>query len=322
MKKQLFFDMLRIRMVEEAIAQRYSEQQMRCPVHLSIGQEAVAVGVCAALERKDYVMSTHRAHAHYLAKGGDLRALLAEIHGKRNGCSSGKGGSMHIVDMEAGMMGSSPIVGSTIPVAVGTAFGSALKNENRITAVFFGEGATEEGVFLESLNFAALKRLPIIFVCENNLYSVYSPLEVRQAPGRDRVALAAAHGILSAATDGNDVQSVYEVAADAATKVRKGEGPAYLEFWTYRWREHCGPNYDNDIGYRTESEFLQWKKRCPIESCRTALLQDGTVSEREIVLSMKAIAAEIEEAFRYARETPFPEMSELFTDVYSNELTI
>jgi len=166
--------MLRIRMVEEAIADRYAEQEMRCPVHLSIGQEAIAVGVCSALEFRDYVMSTHRGHAHYLAKGGDLKALLAEIYGRATGCASGKGGSMHLVDLSVNMLGTTPIVGSTLPVAVGTAFATRMRHQDNITVVFFGEGATEEGVFAESINFAALKRLPVIFVCENNLYSVYT----------------------------------------------------------------------------------------------------------------------------------------------------
>ena len=318
-RQAMFRCALRIRMVEEAIADRYSEQQMRCPVHLSIGQEAVAVGICAALDKSDYAMSTHRAHAHYLAKGGDLRAMLAEIYGKRTGCSSGKGGSMHIVDLEAGMLGSTPIVGSSIPVAVGAAFGSLLKNESRVTVVFFGEGATEEGVFLESLNFAALKMLPVVFVCENNLYSVYSPMDVRQPPSRNRVALAAAHGIESLAGDGNNVEAVHELAQRAVQRARSGAGPTYLEFATYRWREHCGPGYDNNIGYRTESEFIEWRNNCPIESYKSALLRQGSLSEHEIGLAIKSLTSEIDAAFAYAKESPFPEMEEMLASVYANE---
>ena len=182
--RQLYYQMLRIRMVEEAIADLYAQQDMRCPIHLCIGQEAVAVGVCAALAADDYVLSGHRSHGHYLAKGGNLPAMLAEFYGKVTGCCQGKGGSMHLVDLAAGFLGAVPIVGSTMPIAVGTALASVMRGESRVTAVFFGEGATEEGVFHESLNFAALQKLPVVFVCENNLYSVYSPLAVRQPAGR------------------------------------------------------------------------------------------------------------------------------------------
>src|SRR3989344_7570493 len=212
---EFFKEMLRIRMIEEAIANRYSEQKMRCPVHLSIGQEAVAVGVCKAVLHTDRLISNHRAHAHYLAKGGDLKKMMAEIYGKKTGCCLGRGGSMHLVDMSVGMMGSTPIVGGSIPVGVGLAFATFLKKESDITAIFFGEGSTEEGVFVESLNFAALKKLPVLFVCENNLYSVYSPLDVRQPKERDRIAIAKAHGIFTKGGFGNDAEEVYQVAQDA-----------------------------------------------------------------------------------------------------------
>ncbi|HIO55582.1 MAG TPA: thiamine pyrophosphate-dependent dehydrogenase E1 component subunit alpha, partial [Candidatus Marinimicrobia bacterium] len=246
--------MLKIRIVEEKIAELYPEQEMRCPVHLCIGQEAIAAGVCANLTDKDYVLSTHRSHGHYLAKGGDMRRMIAEIYGRDTGCSHGKGGSMHLVDLAVGYLGSAPIVGSTIPIAVGTAFGSTMRGDSRVTVAFFGEGASEEGVFHESLNFALLKKLPIIFVCENNLYSVYSSMEVRQPRVREVYEVARGHGIESRQGDGNDVDEVYEMTKRAVDKARKGGGPTFLEFKTYRWREHCGPLYDNDIGYRTESE--------------------------------------------------------------------
>lgn len=314
---KLFTQMLRIRMVEETIAERYAEQEMRCPVHLSIGQEAVAVGVCSVLEPDDYLMSTHRAHAHYLAKGGDLKRMLAEIYGKATGCSSGKGGSMHLVDLSVSMLGSTPIVGSSLPVAVGTAFGSWLEGRNRVTAVFFGEGATEEGVFFESLNFAALKRLPVVFVCENNLYSVYSSMSVRQSPARDRVMLAKAHGMEGVSGDGNDVEAVFRLAGEAVDLARQGQGPTFIELNTYRWREHCGPNYDNHIGYRTEAEFLEWRKRCPIEKCRSRLIQDGLFSEQDAGDLAAGIRQEIEEAFAYAKASPFPMEDQLFMGVYA-----
>jgi len=303
---RLYREMLRIRLVEEKIADLYPEGKMRCPVHLCIGQEAVAAGVCSNLATQDYVLSTHRAHGHYLAKGGDLRAMMAELYGKRTGCSRGIGGSMHLMDLAAGFLGSTPIVGSTIPIAVGAAFGALMRRESRVTAVFFGEAATEEGVFHESLNFAALKKLPVVFICENNLYSVYSPLAVRQPAGREVFRLAEAHGLESRQGNGNDVAEVYDLARHAVQKAREGAGPSFLEFKTYRWREHCGPNYDNDLGYRTECEFLEWKNRCPIERLKARLLSEGMLSNQEINRIGSDLEAEIEAAVAFAEESPVP----------------
>lgn len=296
----LYREMLRIRMIEEAIAERYSEQKMRCPVHLSIGQEAVAVGVCKAALHSDYLISNHRAHAHYLAKGGDLKTMIAEIYGKSTGCCLGRGGSMHLVDRSVGMLGSTPIVGGSLPVGVGLAFATQLKQENHVTIIFFGEGSTEEGVFAECLNFAALKKLPILFVCENNFYSVYSPLDVRQPPSRDRAAIARGHGLFAKTGYGNDVEEVYQFAQDAIGWIRQGNGPVFLEFDTYRHREHCGPNFDNDIGYRTEEEFLIWEKKCPLKFQARRL--DG-----DLQALRQPIYTEIQEAFAFAEKSPFPQ---------------
>ena len=196
MKNKLFESMLRIRLVEESIANKYSEQKMRCPTHLSIGQEAIAVGVCANLTSQDQVLSTHRAHAHYLAKGGCLNSMMAEIYGKASGCSKGMGGSMHLIDTSVGFMGSTAIVGNTIPVAVGLALEKKLTRKKSIACVFFGDGATEEGAFYESVNFAIIHSLPILFICENNLYSVYSGLEVRQPVDRKIYKMVRAMGCL------------------------------------------------------------------------------------------------------------------------------
>ena len=250
-KADLFYKMLRIRMIEEAIADRYSEQKMRCPTHLSIGQEAIAIGVSEALDNNDIIMSNHRAHAHYLAKGGDLKAMIAEIHGKKTGCSLGRGGSMHLVDQSVGMMGSTPIVANSIPVATGLAFTSLLQGDKKVTVSYFGEGATEEGVFGECLNFAALKNLPMLYVCEDNLYSVYSPIDVRQPKTRNLCKIAEAHGMFAKEGDGNNVEESYSIAKEAIASIRSGNGPAFIKLDTYRYREHCGPNYDTDLGYRT-----------------------------------------------------------------------
>lgn len=318
LKKKLFFDMLRIRLIEEAIAGRYHEQEMRCPVHLCVGQEAIAVGVCANLSSEDYVMSTHRSHAHYLAKGGDLKAMIAEIYGKVTGCSSGKGGSMHLVDLDAGFLGATPIVGSIIPITVGTAFGTSMKGEKRISVVFIGDAATEEGVFSESLNFASLKKLPVIFICENNFFSVYSPLSVRQPAERDNIAIAKAYGIYADKGDGNDIMEIYEKSAKATEHLRQGLGPAYIEFDTYRWREHCGPNFDNNLGYRTEAEYLEWRKRCPVEYFERLLKNEGILSDTEVGEMAKRIIAEIEEAFHFAKSSPFPNEEDLFVGLYAS----
>lgn len=301
--------MLRIRLVEERIVALYPEQEMRCPVHLCIGQEAVAAGASAALERRDYVFSGHRSHGHFLAKGGNLNSMLAEIYGKATGCAGGKGGSMHLIDPEAGFLGSTPIVGSTIPIAVGTAFGSLMRGEDRVTMVFFGDGAIETGVFYESVNFAVLKALPVIFVCENNLYSVYSPLEVRQPGGRCIADLARALGIESMQGDGNDAELVHRLCSSAVSKARHGGGPAFLEFATYRWREHCGPELDNHIGYRSEQEYLEWKERCPISLLERRLLANGRASAAALDTMRQELEAEVQAAVVFAKQSPFPDRS-------------
>ena len=309
--------MKRIRRVEEEIAARYAEWKMRCPTHLSIGQEAVAAAVGSVLQRDDFAVSGHRAHAHYLGKGGNLRAMIAELYGKATGCSRGRGGSMHLIDLAVGFEGSTAIVANSIPVGVGLALAAKLKETGQISCVFFGDGAVEEGVFYESVNFAAVKKLPVLFLCENNLYSVYSPLHVRQPPGRKIHEMARGIGLESGAGDGNDVEAVYRITADAVARIRRGDGPQFLEFHTYRHREHCGPNYDNDIGYRSEEEFQQWKARDPILRYETSLLGEGVLS-RAVIDDMQArITTEVEEAFAFAEASPFPAAGDAFVNVYA-----
>jgi TPP-dependent pyruvate/acetoin dehydrogenase alpha subunit len=310
--------MVRIRMIEEAIADGYRHQQMRCPVHLSIGQEAAAVGVCSALRPTDQAMSGHRSHAHYLAKGGSLTAMIAELHGRETGCCRGRGGSMHLVDLAAGFVGAVPIVGSTIPIATGLAFADHLLARDRVTVAFLGEAATEEGVFHESVNFAALHRLPIIFVCENNLYSVYSPLAVRQPAGRALWQLAAAHGIEAHQGDGNDPLAVHALMLAAANHARAGQGPVFLELATYRWREHCGPGFDNHIGYRTEAEYLAWRERDPVASLQQRLRRQGGFDQYRHARFVDAVAVEIEAAFSAARAAPAPAANTLKDFVYAS----
>jgi TPP-dependent pyruvate/acetoin dehydrogenase alpha subunit len=316
--KELYFSMLRIRMVEERIAELYLEQEMRCPVHLSIGQEAVAVGVCEHLDREDIVMSAHRAHAHYLAKGGDLKSMIAELYGKSTGCAMGKGGSMHLVDLHSGFFAAVPIVGSTIPIAVGVAWAFKLKKSSRIATVFLGDGATEEGVFFESLDFASLKNVPILFVCENNLYSVYSQLNVRQSPVRKLSALAETHGIKSFNGDGNNIDQVSEITKKAVKYIKSNNAPVFMELDTFRWLEHCGPNTDDDLGYRKKGELDEWKKRDPIESYKSLIIENHKITEKDIKENIDSISTEIDEAFKFAKESPFPDQSLLNQHIYKD----
>ena len=317
-EKELYYSMLRIRMVEERIAKLYSEQEMRCPVHLSIGQEAVAVGVCKHLQKNDIVMSAHRAHAHYLAKGGNLKAMLAELYGKSTGCAMGKGGSMHLIDLESGFYAAVPIVGSTIPIAVGVAWAFKMKKSTNIVTVFLGDGATEEGVFFESLDFASLKNVPILFVCENNFYSVYSNLKVRQAPLRKISVLAESHGIKTFIGDGNDVQQVSDIAYEAIEHIKDNNAPAFLELETFRWLEHCGPNGDDELGYREQGELEEWVKRCPIETYKNKIINKSFVEEAEIAKMIENINSEIGDAFNFAKESAFPELNLLNQHIYKD----
>jgi len=313
----LYATVLRIRMIEEAIAEKYAEQEMRCPVHLCIGQEAVAAGICANLSDQDYAVSGHRSHGHYLAKGGDLKAMIAELYGKSAGCCGGMGGSMHLIDLAHGFLGAVPIVGSTIPIGVGAAFSAHLSKDGRVSAIFFGDGACEEGVFHESINYAALKNLPAVFICENNLYSVYSNLSVRQPANRDLASIAEGHGVKSFRGNGNNALEVDLLAKEAIEYARSGQGPTFLELSTYRWREHCGPNYDNDIGYRTVEEYEEWKKYCPLAFLENKLTE-ADADHGAISTSLRAtIEQEITEAFDAAAASEFPDPEMIAQHLFS-----
>ena len=318
-KLSLYRMMARIRAVEEGIVAHYGEQEMRCPVHLSIGQEAAAAGACAALRKTDYALSGHRSHSHYLAKGGDLKAMMAEIYGKATGCAGGKGGSMHLIDLEAGFLGAAPIVGATIPIAAGTAFASKTRGEDRVTMIFLGEGATETGAFYETVNFAALKELPLVFLVENNFFSVYSPMQVRQKGGDRMIDIAKAHGIAAERGDGNDVELVYAMTRSAVERARSGGGPTLLELITYRWREHCGPNYDNDIGYRTEAEFQEWKAKCPLAAYERRLIKERVATRADLDAIVAHERAETAAAFAYAKASPWPDRATAGMHVYAGE---
>ncbi len=315
-KINLYQRVLRIRMIEEAIAHRYTEWEMRCPVHLCVGQEAVGAAVGMVLKKEDFVVSTHRSHGHYLGKGGNLNQMIAEFYGKASGCSSGKGGSMHLIDIDAGFMGSTAIVGGTIPVGVGLGLSIVLKGSDQITCIFLGDGSTEEGVFYEAVNFAALKKLPVLFVCENNLYSVYSPLSKRQPKGRKIHKMVEAFGCHVDSGDGNNALEVYLKTNQAVDHIRKQGGPYFIEFSTYRWREHCGPNYDNTCGYRSEEEFLEFKKQDPVTKLKDDLLETGEIDQARINDIAAKIKKEIKAAFEYAKSSDFPDGKETVNQLF------
>lgn len=307
-----------IRLVEEEIANRYSDGKMRCPVHLSIGQEGVPAGFALAVSERDYAVSTHRGHAHYLAKGGDLKAMIAEIYGKLTGCSKGKGGSMHLIDLSVNFMGSTAIVGNTIPIGVGLGLSVKIKNEDRISCIFLGDGAVEEGVFFESLNFAAVKNLPVVFICENNLYSVYSPLVVRQPSTREISKMVSAFGVNAIREDGNDAELVFQTLNRTFSEIRHGGGPRFIEFSTYRWREHCGPSFDDELGYRSAEEVTFWKERDPIEVLSKRISGECEDFESVLDADLTKIKFEISAAFKYAEDSPFPEPEEAFKGVFAS----
>jgi pyruvate dehydrogenase E1 component alpha subunit len=311
----LYRQMLRIRLVEERIGDLYAEQEMRCPTHLCIGQEAPPVGVSAHLRRDDLVFSGHRSHGHYLAKGGDLKAMLAELYGRETGCARGKGGSQHLVDVDCGFMGSAPILASTISVGVGAAWAARLDGRDLVVVVYMGDGATEEGAFHEALNFAGTHKLAVVFVCENNLYSVHSALDIRQ-PERPIHALAPAHGMWGLHGDGNDVDVVYGLGGEAVARARRGDGPTLIEFATYRWREHCGPNEDLELKYRSAEEFAAWQARDPVRLYRQRLMARGVLSAPADAAMAAAIAGEIDEAVAFAKSSPFPAPDALTRFVY------
>ena len=315
LKKKLYKSIFRIRSVEFEISRRYSAGKMRCPTHLSIGQEAVAAAFAEATLKMDFAVSTHRGHAHYLAKGGNLKKMLAEIYGKKTGCSNGKGGSMHLNDTSVNFMGTSAIVGNSIPIGVGLGLSAKIKKTKQISFVFMGDGAIEEGVFFESINFAVLKKLPVIFICENNLYSVYSHLNVRQPKKRSISKMVKAMGIQTLKSDGNDVITVYKKLKSAIKHVRTGKGPFFLEFFTHRWLEHCGPNFDDHLGYRNKKSVDNWLKRDPL---KVLLKKIDKKKLSEISKINHDVKKEIMAAFKFAEKSPLPKQSDAFKGLFKD----
>lgn len=313
--KNIYYYLVKIRQFEEKVIELYPKQEIRCPVHLCIGQEAIAVGFCVNLNKDDYVFSNHRNHGHLIAKGMELDSMFAELYGRSTGCSGGKGGSMHMVSTGHGIMGTSAIVAGGIPIAVGTALSSKMKKENKVTVVFFGDGAVDEGVFYEGLNFSALKKLPVVFVCENNSYATNSPQRDRQA-NTDIYKIADFFRLPGKCIDGNDVLDVYKTAKECVERARKGLGPSLIEARTYRWKTHVGPESDIEKGLRDAQEVEEWLKKCPLEKFRKHILKNSLVKEKELKDLDKKAGEEIAGALDFALSSPYPEAKDLYKGVY------
>lgn len=315
--RDMYETMLRIRLFEERVAELLEAGEIKCPCHLCIGQEAIAAGVCAALEQEDYIWGGHRSHGHYIAKGGDLNAMMAELHGKASGCSMGRGGSMHLFAPEVGIPGTVPLVSATIPLAVGSGLASKIRGDGKVSVSFFGDGATEEGHFHESVNLAALYKLPVLFICENNFYSSHMHLLERRA--KDNIIKAAdAHGIPGIRLDGNNVDLVFREATNAVRRARFGDGPTLLECCTYRWRGHVGPSWDMDVGVKRKDELKEWLSKDPISRSRTRLSDSG-VSEEQLKNIEHEIKTEVEDSVVHSRSAPFPDKAELSKHLFSGE---
>ena len=307
----------KIRIVEERIAAEYSKGEMRCPVHLSIGQEVVSAAVGMAQETSDTAVSSHRAHAHYLAKGGDLYRMIAEIFGRVTGCCKGRGGSMHLIDLSIGFLGSSAIVGNSIPVGVGAGFTHKLDRSGQLAFTFFGDGATEEGAFYESVNFAVVNKIPVVFLCENNLYSVYTDLSSRQPVSRKIHEMVSAMGLESFEINSLDPIVCLQETLAHVSRARENQTPIFLEYKTYRWLEHCGPNDDDGLEYRPNGELQTWKSQDPLAALRESLVTNHAVTVSELDAIDSAITTEVKLVFEKVRTDPFPTLSDSMQDVYA-----
>jgi TPP-dependent pyruvate/acetoin dehydrogenase alpha subunit len=307
-----------IRQIELEISRKYPENKMRCPVHLSIGQESCAVGICENLKKKDNLYSTHRSHAHYIAKGGSLKKMIAEIYGKKDGCCKGRGGSMHLFDDSVGMKCSIPIVGSSICIAAGNALAMKLKKNNNknIAVVIFGDGAIEEGIFYETLNFSIIKKLPILFVCENNLYSIMTHIKERQPKNFIR-NINKLYQIPFVECDGNKIDEVYLKSQNLIKNIRNKKGPGFLLLNTYRYKEHCGPNDDLHLGYRSKIEFKKWVKKDPLQYCKKLISKSLKSYENLITRIDKKNKKLCDSAFEFAERSPLPSPTNIKNKVYS-----
>lgn len=312
---RLYKSMLLIRQFELRLAEIYHTDAIKSPVHLSVGQESIAVSVCDPLLADDIVSNTYRCHATYIAKGGDLNEMMAELYGKATGCAGGKAGSMHLVDMKHGILGASAVVGTTVPIAAGYAFAlqqeAKLTGHQRVIVSVFGDGCTEEGCFFETINFAALKKLPILFVCENNGLAIHTPQNKRQATTQlcERVAT---YGIPTLQILDGDIFTIRDSVNDALAHMRTGSGPAFIECATYRWLEHVGPRDDHGDGYRDAAVFEQWKEKDQI--ARLANMLDEATRQQV----QQEVSALIQNAEKFAENSPYPASEELLNHVYAD----
>ncbi len=311
----MYKTMVVIRKFEDATRELYTQGLMPGLAHLYVGEEAVAVGACAALRADDYISSTHRGHGHLIAKGGDLKFMMAEILGKKTGYCKGKGGSMHIADLDLGILGANGIVGGGIPIAVGAALSSKIRKDGRISLCFFGDGASNQGTFHESINLASAWRLPAVFLCENNLYGI-SVSQKRHQNIADVAERAKAYGIPGLVVDGNDVLAVYNSVREACDRACGGEGPTLIECKTYRWGGHHVGDPNNGALYRCREEIDEWKARCPIKRFGERLLSDGAATAEDLQAIDEEAAAAVGEAVEFAKASSFPDPDDLYEDVF------
>ena len=309
----LYRKMLEIRYFEEKVYDLYGQNLVPGTIHLYAGQEAVAVGVCANLREDDYITSTHRGHGHCIAKGAQLNKVMAEILGKKTGYCKGKGGSMHIADFSIGMLGATAVVGAGLPIATGAGLSIKLRKTDQVVVCFFGDGASNQGTFHEAINMASIWNLPVLFVCENNLYAMGTH-QTRVMAIENIADRAAAYGIPGVAVDGNDVLAVYEAAHEAVDRARKGEGPTLIECKTYR---HKGHSRFDPATYRPKEEVGEWMKRDPIAQFKVRLLEMKTLTEEEVNKIEQEVAAAVEDAIKFAMESPYPAPEEAVENVFT-----
>lgn len=317
MKKEQFSEMYRkmleIRLFEEKVFDLYGQNLVPGTIHLYAGEEAVAVGVCSNLNVDDYITSTHRGHGHCIAKGADLRRTMAEILGKKTGYCKGKGGSMHIADFAVGMLGATAVVGAGLPIAVGAGLSAKLRKTSQVVACFFGEGASNQGTFHESINMASVWALPVVFVCENNLYAM-GTRQSRIMSIQNVADRAAAYGIPGVIVDGNDVLVVYEAARTAVERARAGKGPTLIECKTYR---HKGHSRVDSAKYRPKEEVEEWLGKDPLKRFRQAMLGNGILTQTELEHVETEVADEVADAVKFALDSPYPEGKEALENVYA-----
>lgn len=312
----MYTRMLTIRRFEERMLEQMMAGALPGGVHTYIGEEAVGVGVCANLRTEDRITSTHRGHGHIIAKGGDVKKMMAELFGKRTGYCKGKGGSMHIADFSLGILGANGIVGGGLPTAAGSALASQLRGDDQVTVCFFGDGAANQGTFHEAVNLSAVWKLPVIYICENNLYAVTTPA-AKSISIEDVADRGASYGIPGMAIDGQDIMAVYEATAEAVKRAREGDGPSLIECKTYRFMGHMGGKEVFEGSYRTEEEVEEWKKRDPITMFEADLLKMGVLTKEDADGIDKQINAEMDEAVAFAEQSPLPEPEEALEDLYA-----